>query len=391
MISDTTFDDLDGSALLALVGSEEREGRRLEFKSALPGRTDKERREMVADATSLANTAGGWLLYGVDEEEGRAVAVPGVDGDPDAAVVRLESMLRDGTEPRLTGVRTRAVRAGDDGPHVIAMLVPRSWSGPHRATGTGRFHGRSSAGKYELDVRELGALFRQGDEIVARVRRLHRERVTAVEAGDAPLPGMGTPLTMLTVVPFPALTDAVVLPLFDDDRLRRGVGTFGGSATHMYPVLEGVLGAEIDGLGANRGYGLLHRTGFVEHADRWLIGGHLPEERRIAGAKLEGKVVELSADAVSVLLHAGLGPPFAVQLTLLGVRHHTYNVSRGVSGGFSRDVVDPPPVLVEDVPQDVRLVAAHVSRALRPLLDAVANAAGLPRSPNYDSDGNRTR
>lgn len=280
MVVGVALDDLDEPALLALVGSDVREGRRLEFKSELPGGSDRERRESVADVTSFANTVGGDLLWGVEETDGVVTGVPGVQGDPDAHVLRLEAVVRDGTEPRLTGVRTRVVAVGDGGRHVIAMRVPRSWAGPHRVVANNRFYGRNSAGKYELDVRELRDLFRPGDDVVARVRRLHRDRVATVEAGDAPLPGLGTPLTMLTVVPFSALSDAVALPLFDDDRLRQGVGTFGGGAMQTFPVLEGVLGSDTDGTGANRGYGLLHRTGFVEYADRWLIEGSPPTNGR---------------------------------------------------------------------------------------------------------------
>jgi hypothetical protein len=40
--------------------------------------------------TSLANTVGGDLLIGVDEQNGKLSAIPGLSGDPDTLIVRYQ-------------------------------------------------------------------------------------------------------------------------------------------------------------------------------------------------------------------------------------------------------------------------------------------------------------
>ena len=54
------------------------ESRYLDYKERLPGDSDEDKRELLADVTAFANTAGGDLLYGVRErrEENRAPASP---------------------------------------------------------------------------------------------------------------------------------------------------------------------------------------------------------------------------------------------------------------------------------------------------------------------------
>jgi predicted HTH transcriptional regulator len=60
------------------------EARTLEYKRALPGGSDADRREFLADVASLANAAGGDLIFGVEggrdergKSNGHAAGAPG--------------------------------------------------------------------------------------------------------------------------------------------------------------------------------------------------------------------------------------------------------------------------------------------------------------------------
>ena len=113
---DNRFEDIGQEHLQRLQANGVPESRSLEYKQGLPGSTDDERKEFLADVSSLANTAGGDLIYGTTEvrENGRPTGVPasidGVGGIvPEAETLRLENMLRDGIAPRLPGIRFRWV------------------------------------------------------------------------------------------------------------------------------------------------------------------------------------------------------------------------------------------------------------------------------------------
>lgn len=79
------------------------EGIQYDYKLDLYGNADK--REFLKDASSFANTAGGHILIGIEEDQGLPITIPGVEADLDKAMLRLESLLRDGIEPRILGVR----------------------------------------------------------------------------------------------------------------------------------------------------------------------------------------------------------------------------------------------------------------------------------------------
>ncbi|MGI9375057.1 MAG: AlbA family DNA-binding domain-containing protein [Tsuneonella suprasediminis] len=161
------IDAIDEIILQALVDNHVAERRDLEFKRELPGRNDEQVKEFLADVTSLANAQGGDLIYGIEEDNGVAAALPGVEiNDPDAVILRLESSLQANVAPRLTGVRTHWVSLAN-GRGAMVMRIPGSLTAPHRVIykKSGRFYGRNSRGKYEMDVHELRLAFTQSEQL----------------------------------------------------------------------------------------------------------------------------------------------------------------------------------------------------------------------------------
>jgi hypothetical protein len=97
------FDSLSEDHLQRLVQDNEQENKIIEFKQELPRSSDADKKEFLADFTSFANTAGGDLIYGMRAQNGKAQEVVGLDGDLDAELNRLESMIGTGIQPRVTG------------------------------------------------------------------------------------------------------------------------------------------------------------------------------------------------------------------------------------------------------------------------------------------------
>lgn len=66
------------AAVWAALDRAEREGPRLDYKLEFPA--DHVDGELAKDLSALANTEGGWLLYGVLEDaEGGPAATPGIN------------------------------------------------------------------------------------------------------------------------------------------------------------------------------------------------------------------------------------------------------------------------------------------------------------------------
>ena len=109
------------------------EGKTLEYKRDLIDNTSHGKKEFLKDVTSLANTAGGYLIFGIEEKDGLPVSLVGVPtGALEQEILRLESLLRTGVDPRLPGVEIYSVSV--ESKSVVVVGVERSWLSPHRVT-----------------------------------------------------------------------------------------------------------------------------------------------------------------------------------------------------------------------------------------------------------------
>lgn len=73
LLNDIVEDDL-----LALISNGVAEGRTIDYKRELPGSSDSAKKEFLADASSFANTIGGDLVFGMDEDQGLPTRLSGL-------------------------------------------------------------------------------------------------------------------------------------------------------------------------------------------------------------------------------------------------------------------------------------------------------------------------
>jgi len=96
--------------LQTLVSGQVPEGRQLEYKETLPGSSDADKREFLADVSSFANSSGGDLYFGISEAGGQPRSLIGLDStDTGNEQLRLESIIRGGLQPRLPRVAFRSI------------------------------------------------------------------------------------------------------------------------------------------------------------------------------------------------------------------------------------------------------------------------------------------
>jgi predicted HTH transcriptional regulator len=72
------FDVLSEQDLLELITSGIREDRSLEYKQQMPGSSDGDKKEFLADVSSFANASGGFLVFGMNENQGLPISLPGI-------------------------------------------------------------------------------------------------------------------------------------------------------------------------------------------------------------------------------------------------------------------------------------------------------------------------
>ena len=201
-LEDKPLDLLEESDIRALLDDEVPESKVIDYKRRLPGPSDLEKREFIRDVTSFANASGGHLVYGVAEENGVPVRIPGLPGiDPDEAILRLDSMVQTGIAPRIPGISMRAVPLKGKR-FVIVVRIPKSWASPHMITkGSSKFYSRNSAGKYPLDVFEIRTAFSLSGSAAERMRSFRAEALGRVVAGETPAALGPGPKMIFSVIP----------------------------------------------------------------------------------------------------------------------------------------------------------------------------------------------
>jgi predicted HTH transcriptional regulator len=82
-----------------------------------------DRREFLYDVSSLANASGGDLIFGIKEANGVADEVTGLtSGNANDEILRLESIIQTGIEPRIPGISTRKIPIVGRGPVIIICV-----------------------------------------------------------------------------------------------------------------------------------------------------------------------------------------------------------------------------------------------------------------------------
>lgn len=374
--------------LLALVNNQVSESRSLEYKLALPGNSDEERREFLADISSFANTVGGDVLYGIRSENGIAAEIVGVSvPDCDAEVLRLESLLASSLQPRVSNqIHPVPVTGG----HVFVIRVRQSLLAPHRVIfrGHDKFYGRNSAGKFTMDVEQLRTSFLQASSVTDKIRDFHATRVLEIEAGRAPEPLWGQNKIILHLVPLASFSSQLNLSkeqfasIETDNALTRPMHTTGWN-----PPRANLLGWVANAgrqENTTRSYLQIFRNGGIESVESTILdrdGSNL-----IPSYTLEEQIIEHTEQCLNLLRQLGIDTPVYVFITLTGVE--------GLSMGYDtsrrfREQDNPIPQDVLNLPETVfETYTQGVASTLHPALDLVWNACGMAGSINFDEAGN---
>src|ERR1022692_4123119 len=175
------LDEITVEVLNGLIGTES-EGKRLEFKSTVPGKGEDEKAEFLKDVSALANSDGGDIIYGMAEVKGIASALLPVDTSYlDAEMLRLNQILDGGIRPRIPGVEMRPITI-EPTKSVLLVRIPLSHLGPHQVTAgqSYRFHGRNAAGTYPIEIDELRDIILRHASLPEQMRDFRRDRVMLI-------------------------------------------------------------------------------------------------------------------------------------------------------------------------------------------------------------------
>jgi hypothetical protein len=242
--------------------------------------------------------------------------------------------------------------------------------------GDSRFYGRTSNGKYELDVTDLRNAFLFANTVTEKIAAFRAERVIALENGQSLIPLADGPKLVMHCMPVESFGSN---PRYDVLALDRIVP--------MYPTRLGSYGTRINFEGLicialgdpSLAYTQIYRNGVIE-AVRIGILSNSYKPSLIPSQAYEEAVVGYLPTCFQILQRLGCSAPVLVGISLIGVNGLT------LAGGdtpINRDVLMLPDIIVEDL-------IASPGPLLKPTLDLVWNACGSPSSPYFDAAGNWT-
>lgn len=372
-----------------LIADRAQEGPHLDFKRDLPSAWDgSAKHELLADVTAFANSGGGDIVYGVDENDAAEASAicPQVLASIDQEVRRLQDFLLNLAEPRLPGVQVHAVGVteGTATGYALVIRIPQSWAAPHRVKTNQHVYVREGLRKRPLDVPELRALFVRTEGQAQRIRDFRSDRLAKVLPGETPTPLKDGPKLVVHAIPTQAALGLVQLDPVPYSR--------GASYLPMIGQRSGVAATlNFDGAYAviptrderAAGYTQLFRQGYFEAV--WVLSpfADVPDPV-LPGVAYEDYINRFLGQVRGELGRHGLRWDVAVFLSLLGADSVVFAGPSDLGFGSRHYRFDRQSLLLPDV-----LIPAEVSpgRGMRPAYDLMCQSAGMEGSANYGDDG----
>lgn len=374
-----------------LVADRVQEGNQLDFKQALVGGTDADKKKFAADVCAFANTRGGDIVIGMREARGVAVEVVPLAMDPDQETLRLQNMIADSFDPRIIGVQIAPVAFGAG--HVVVVRVPQSVQGLHRSKLDQHFHIRESRSNRHLDV---ASLITRVDML--RGQRDRREeflaqRYAAVLTNRTPVALRPGPKVMVHVFQAHAAfgTDMLdVAPAAAAGAMP--IPTLGQGGADFRMTFEGPMHHTPINDGMTRAFTLVHRAGVLEGT--WKVADSREGRTEVVAETVETQVLNF----VRALIERTRGlltldVPLVVRIALVGAeravivtsnrelrRHYEEDVALSP---IDRTALQLPDVLVDDWP------IADLAELFRPAFDRLWQASGFLRSYQYQEHEGR--
>ncbi len=385
---DKPLEQIDSPDLERLKTDRIPEGKTIEYKRDLPGGSDGEKIKFLRAISSMANSSGGDLLFGVDARDGLPEDFPGLDrAAEDEAKLRLENLARDGLEPRVPSLQFKFVQM-PGGRSVLIVRTKQSWIKPHRVklVGHAHFYGRNSAGSYQLDVSELRSAFTLTETVTERIKNFQVGRLAAIGANETPVRLEPLARVVLHLLPLSAFTSPPSIDVVANQSQLRKVSPLGAAGFSWRLNLEGHVNYAATASDSSPAYLQVYRTGAIEAVAVVAEYGPMSKEPLIGSVPYEVWVSGALLEYLKLLRNLGVEPPVYLFLALVGISKHRFGLDpfryhlREMPMA-DRDMLVLPELVVESFDIDPHSL-------LRPLFDLVWNAFGLARSFNYDAHGN---
>jgi len=374
--------------LESFIQNEVPEDKTLEYKREFPLSSKENKLKFLEGISSFANASGGDLVIGieVDKESKLPIAVIGIsisDQPLDEIIRGMDDLIRQGIQPRIPYFTIHPINLKNNN-FVIIIRIKKSWIGPHRVTlGSDKFYSRGAAGKYPLDVTELRSAFLLSETRIEKIKTFIINRISDIISNETPVPMPDGAKVILHVIPLAAFDLENTIPLNEKESIIKDLISLDLFPLSVEYNLHGVIKSYIrNNTGNSTEYLQFYRNGIIES----VSGDHLISYRDkcIILYRFEDHMIKALDNNLSILKKLNVEPPFLIQISLSNIQG--YKLCR------SHDMFEEPREIYKDLIQLPETIIENfenpIDKILHNTFDALSNACGLPKSPNYDNDGN---
>ena len=350
--------------------------------------------EILKDVSSFANTFGGMIIYGISEANGLPAEVCNVPGDADQIIRSYESIIRTGLTPTIIGVEMKFVKMTETA-SVFIVKIPKSYNSPHMVIRSGqqRFYLRNSRSSDPMTHTEIKDSFQAYAILERQIDEFISERYSKIMSDSAGTKLMENKETIvLHVIPFASIRKDHYISPRQLSEQRDNLVSFDDSGITGRYNFNGYINIRRlnrEEFPYPHAYTQLFRSGIIETVDKYLLDESYMEQPRkmIPIVLLENEVIKLTEKYLTILNNLIISPPTLIQLALFGIEgygiptNHPYRGATPIQESF----LILPEIVLHSYPQ----TKVEIENQLKPIFDALWNAAGYPGSLYYGEDGNR--
>ncbi len=375
-----TLDDLR-----RLIANAVPESLHLDYKRELKLDDKDSKKEFLRDLTALANSEGGEIVYGIDEDrdaEGKPLGTPkSIDGfaiaNRDEFILSIEHIFKDGIDERLPSYQITTVPVSGDN-YVLIIRMPQSFRAPHMVTlgGERRYFLRSNTGKQDMSTSQLRDSVLRSAGTLDRVDQFVRSRAAKWKAQN--VKGAFWMMHVLPLVPQPSALDVTQPDVIK--KLQHIRGPNGGNSGHCIDGFRDWFRNK-DG---EYSHSIVFRDGRVEFLDQYALGAVRDGQSYFRVGLFDSALSKALSSALTLYSDGMLQLPFCISVSLHGIAGYQIpgeqrRFYHGIESIAEDEVVVEPTVF--------HVIPTDVMAALHPALDFIWNAFGYPRCDGYGTDG----
>lgn len=374
------LENLNYSDIQLLIDQKISESKTLDYKSKLPGDDKQSKINFLKDLIAFANTAGGYLIFGMRENKGvPEKTLPIEISNLEKEKLRLEGLISNGIEPRIHIQMKEIPVPEKQNQYLFVIKVHQSWQPPHWVSYSGhhKFYARNSAGNFEFDLQQLKNSFSASDFLFKRIKEFHDMRIGKMLSEETPVALNRGAKFLMHIVPFSSFSDHLKIEIQSIRELHHqepslfrpfGEGAYTGCQKITF---EGLLIHPDNRNSSHRTYTHFYRSGIVETVATCGSNKVLDIEQK--------KIMTSIGNYKNIIKKLGFSPPIIILLSLIEIQGYSVPPQGGVYDNddtekypFDRNVLSLPELVIENY-------ETNIDKDVTYWFDSIWNACGYTK------------